>query len=698
MTNKEKFIQSIIDEMTLTEKIGQMVQYGKVNDTIVDEIKKGMVGSLLNCHGVKYINSIQKIAVEETRLGIPLLFGDDVIHGYRTIFPIPLAESCSWDLDLMEKSARYAAKEAKSDGINWIFAPMVDITRDPRWGRIAEGAGEDHYLGKLVAKARVTGFQTKQDDYPLTACCPKHFIGYGGAIGGRDYNNCDISENYLYSYYLPPFIESFKANALTTMCSFNDINSIPLSVNKCLLNDLLRKELGFNGIIVSDWQSILEAIEHRVVKDKKEAALKALYASVDIDMHSGVYHDYLLELVQGDEELIKLIDEAVKRVLSVKYDLGLFTNPYVDENEVKYIILSKEHKNHARKIATKSIVLLKNDSNLLPLKDEKQKVALIGPFATDRQNHLGCWACKGKAEDVISIAEAFKNNTKNIDFLINNACDFININENTIDEAVKLAKESDIIILALGEPRSYSGEAHNRVNLNLPGLQETLVEKISLLKKPTIALVISGRPLTLTNINDKVDALLWMGHLGIEAGNAICDIIFGNVNPSGKLTTSFPKHVGQIPIYYNHKSTGRPFAPKYLDCDGLPLYSFGYGLSYTKFTYEDLKITKKKITPNEQLEVSITLTNSGTLEGEEVIQVYFKDHVSSTTTSVKQLCGFKKINLKPQETKTVTLIIDTKEFGLYNENNQFVIEKGDFTLYVGPNSHELILEDEFKIY
>ncbi len=697
MSNKEQFIANLIKSMTLKEKIGQMIQYGRVNEDTVRIIKEGMVGSFLNCKGASYINSLQKIAVEETRLGIPLLFGDDVIHGFRTIFPIPLAESCSWDLELMRESARIAAIEANSEGINWIFAPMVDVTRDPRWGRIAEGAGEDHYLGKLVAKARVKGFQTiKEDGKPISASCPKHFIGYGAAIGGRDYNSCDISENYLRSYYLPPFKEAYAAGALTTMCSFNDLFSVPLSVNKKLLRNLLRDELKFKGIIVSDWQSIRETINHKVAENKKEAAYKALIATCDIDMHSGIYRDCLEELINENPELEKLIDEGVERILSVKYDLGLFDNPYVDENKASHVILSGSHRDHARKMASKSIVLLENKDNLLPLSDKKQKIALIGPFAGDKENHLGCWSWKGNKDDIIAIDEALRNNLKYTEIYIEQGCDFVNNDNNGINQAVKLAAECDIIILALGEPRSYSGEAHNRVNLNLPGLQEQLIAEIVKLHKPTIALISSGRPLILTDIKDKMDAILWTWHLGVEAGNAIYEVLFGINNPSGKLTVSLPKHVGQIPIYYNHKATGRPYAQKYVDCDDNPLYPFGYGLSYTNYTYENLKLKQDEINIDEELSFSIDVTNNGNITGEEVIQVYFNDHFGSTTTAVKQLCGFKKVEIKPHETVTVEFTIDTKEFGLYNENNQFVIEPGTFTLYVGTNSNDC-LEAEFKI-
>jgi len=692
MKEKTIFINHLMKKMTLKEKIGQMIQYGRLNDATISQISEGMVGSFLNGIGAKYLNQLQKIAVEETRLGIPLLFGDDVIHGFKTIFPIPLAESCSWDLDLISDSAKHAAIEAKSFGINWIFAPMVDMTRDARWGRIAEGAGEDHFLGKKIASARVKGFQSKVDnDFPITASCPKHFIGYGAAIGGRDYNNCDISENYLRTYYLPPFIEAFKSGALTTMCAFNDLNSIPLSANKGMLKDLLRDELQFQGIIVSDWESIREVIAHRVAKDNKEAAHKALLSTVDMDMHSNVYRDHLLELVQEYPHLETDIDDSVRRILSVKYELGLFENPYIDENISNQVILSKVHRNHARLIATKSIVLLENNHQLLPLKDEKKKIALIGPFACDKENHLGCWSWKGEKENVVSIEEAIRNHTNNIDLWVDQGCDFQTTDGNTIETAVELAKTCDIIILALGEPRSFSGEAHNRVNLNLPGLQEELVNEMSKLKIPTIAIIASGRPLTIGSIKEKVDAIVWTWHLGVEAGNAIYDILFGNVNPSGKLTTSFPKHVGQLPIYYNHKSTGRPDFPKYIDCDDLPLYPFGYGLSYTTFTYHHLRMINDQLEINDHLQFSIDISNDGVSSGEEIVQVYFQDHFSSTTTAVKQLCGFKKIPLNPGEMKTVDFSIPTTEFGLYNENNQFEIEPGSFTLYVGDSIEAIFI-------
>ena len=692
MNNKKEFVEKLLKEMTLEEKIGQMVQYGKLNDEIKDKIRQGKVGSLLNVQGAKTVNELQKIAVNETRLGIPLLIGDDVIHGYRTTFPIPLAESCSWDLDLIQKSASIAAKEAKSCGVNWIFAPMVDIARDPRWGRIAEGAGEDHYLGAEIAKARVKGFQTLENEYPLTASCPKHYVGYGAVIGGRDYNNVDMSENYLKTYYLPPFKAAYEVGALTTMCSFNDLFAVPLSVNKKVLRGILREELNFNGLVVSDWESVEESIYHRVSKDRKEAALKGLLASCDIDMHSGVYDDNLKQVVEEHPELIELIDEAVYRILSVKYDLGLFENPYVDEELHKQVILHPEHRKHALEVAKRSIVLLENKNGILPLKDTNQTIALIGPYANDQENHLGCWSCKGAKEDVISIYQALTTNLKKTKILVESACD-INGQNLDLDKAIETAKHCDIIILALGEPRYYSGENNNRMNLNLPGFQEKLVEEIVKLNKPVIALIASGRPLTIGNISEKVDALVWTWHLGIEAGNAIYEVLFGLTNPSGKLTVTFPKHIGQIPLYYNHKSTGRPNFPRYIDGDDKPLYPFGYGLSYSHFYYSNLKLKKEEISKEEVLEFTIDVTNNGPYAGEEIVQVYFQDHFASVTLPVKQLCAFTKVYLEPLETKTVHFTISPNQFGLYNENNEFVIEPGTFTLYVGSNSVKVISHD-----
>lgn len=693
MNKKRQFIENLINQMTIEEKIGQMVQYGKVNDEIKKKIRKGQVGSLLNVQGAKNINELQKLAVNESRLGIPLLIGDDVIHGYRTIFPIPLAESCSWDMELIQKSAYIAAKEAKSCGVNWIFAPMVDIARDPRWGRIAEGAGEDHFLGAEIAKARVKGFQTAEKDFPLVASCPKHYVGYGAVIGGRDYNNVDMSENYLKTYYLPPFKAAYDAGALTTMSSFNDLFSVPLTINKKVLRDILRNELNFKGLVVSDWESVEESIYHRVSQGRKEAALKGLLASCDIDMHSGVYDENLKQVIEKHPELEQLIDEAVYRILSVKYELGLFDNPYIDEELHKDIILHPHYRQHALEIAKKSIVLLENKHNILPLHDKNQVIALIGPYANDQENHLGCWSCKGDKDDVVSIYTALTTNLKHTKVLMETACDFTDHYNINIDKALEVAKQSDIVILALGEPRYYSGENNNRINLNLPGYQERLIDEISKLHKPTIALIASGRPLSLGNIKEKVDAIVWTWHLGLEAGNAIYAVLFGLTNPSGKLTVTFPKAVGQIPLYYNHKSTGRSHFPRYIDGDDIPLYPFGYGLSYSQYSYSNLTLVKDHITKHETLKFTIDVTNKGPYSGEEIVQVYFQDHFASVTLPVKQLCAFRKVFLEPQETKTLHFSVNPKQFGLYNENNEFVIEPGTFTLYVGTNSVDVLSTD-----
>ncbi len=696
MESKLIFINKLLNKMTLKEKIGQMSQYGRQDETILNLLKEGLVGSLLNVYGTEKINELQKMAVEETRLGIPLLIGDDVIHGFQTIFPIPIATASTWDLPLIEEGEKRAAIEAKAQGINWIFTPMVDISRDPRWGRIAEGAGEDHYLGKKIAGARVRGIQTNINQHPVCAACPKHFVGYGASIGGRDYNNVDISDHYLRSYYLPPFQEAIDNGCLTIMCSFNDLNSRPLSANKYAIDTLLKKEMAFDGFVVSDWLSIQETIAHRISKDRKDAAKNGLMASVDMDMHSGIYYEYLEELIAEKPDFIELINDSVKRILSVKYELGLFENSYVPVDNSKYSLLKKDNKKFAREIASKSIILLKNDKNLLPLKDDGKSIALIGPFSNDKINHLGCWSWKGKKDEPISISEALCNQLKNSHIMVDEACTFREKSFYNIDKTLEVAKNSDMIILALGEDRDMSGENHNRAHLDLPGNQNELIEALSKLNKPLVAIVSAGRPLTINLLKEKADAILWTWHLGIEAGNAVYDILFGNVNPQGKLPVTIPKEVGQIPLYYNHKSTGRPETSKYIDCDDLPLYPFGYGLSYANFTYKNFTINNRQINRNDDLEINVTVTNNSLIEGYEIIQVYFKDHVASTTQPVKQLCGFKKELFMPNESKVVHFNIPAKNFGLIDVNNEFTIENGDFSLFIGPNSLEL-LEEFFTI-
>lgn len=685
----DEFVEELLRSMTLSEKIGQMTQYGRAGEREIQALREGKIGSLLNVWGAKRVNDLQRIAVEESRLGIPLLIGDDVIHGFQTIFPIPLAETCSWDLTRIEEAARIAAIEAASSGINWIFAPMVDVARDPRWGRIAEGAGEDPFLGSEVARARVRGFHSPNEhEAPMTAACPKHFVGYGAAEGGRDYNTTNLSEQELHTAYFPPFQAALDEGAQTMMAAFNDILGEPASGNFYLLRNILKDQWGFHGFVVSDWESIEEMIPHGYAADRKEAALRALLAGVDMDMHSGVYQEHLASLVAEDPTLEERINESVRRILRVKAWLGLFENPYVDEADEHHFALRKEHQQIAREIAQRSIVLLKNEK-ILPLSKQTKHLAVIGPLAHDKTNPLGCWSGKGNPEDVITILEGIQN-AASPDMMItfSQGCGIQDDDISRFGEAVELAKQADIVIFVAGESKEMSGENHNRAFLGLPGVQQQLFEQLKKTGTPIVVVLMNGRPLAIPELARDADAILEAWHLGSQSGGAIADVLFGIYNPSGKLPVSFPKTVGQIPLYYNHKNTGRPLFEKYVDMDDKPLYPFGYGLSYTTFRYTKLTLQKTHIRLDESLVVQVDVENIGNHAGEETVQVYYRDLVSQVTRPVKQLCGFTKIMLQPGEKQMVSFVIPVVRFGYYDRDCQFLIEPGDFSLWVGPNSAE----------
>lgn len=683
-------VEKLVSSMTLSEKIGQMTQFGRTGEREIQAIREGKVGSFLNVWGAKRVNELQHVAVAESRLGIPLLIGDDVIHGFQTIFPIPLAESCSWDLARIEQSARIAAFEAASSGIRWIFAPMVDIARDPRWGRIAEGAGEDPFLGSEVARARVRGFQSaNESERPLTAACPKHFVGYGAAEGGRDYNTANLSQHELQTVYFPPFQGALAAGAPTIMAAFNDILGEPASGNSYLLRNILKGLWNFPGFVVSDWESIEELIPHGVAADRQDAALRALLAGVDMDMHSGIYMEHLASLVMKDPVLQERIDESVRRILQVKVWLGLFDNPYVDEADAHSISLRKEeHLQLSREMAQRSIVLLKNDK-ILPLSKKTKKVAVVGPLAHDKSNPLGCWAGKGTPEEVVTVLEGIQNAlSPETTITYSPGCGIQEEDTSGFEEAVRLAREADITIFVAGESKEMSGENRNRAWLGLPGVQQQLFDQLKKTGTPIVAVLMNGRPLTIPELARDADAILETWHLGTQSGNATADVLFGDYNPSGKLTVSFPKAVGQIPVYYNHKNTGRPLFDKYIDMDDQPMYPFGFGLSYTTFHYSRLTLEKTQIQPDESLVVQVDVHNIGNSAGEETVQVYYRDLVSQVTRPVKQLCGFTKITLQPGEKQTVSLAIPADRFGYYDRNGDFVVEPGEFSLWVGPHSAE----------
>ncbi len=708
----KKEVDSVLSLMTLEEKIGQLAQLsgnGEVtgpvtlNNQYQEAIRKGEVGSMLNINSASYTRKIQKIAVEETRLGIPLLFGYDVIHGYKTIFPVPLGESSSWDLEAIEKSARIAAVEATAAGQHWTFAPMVDIARDPRWGRIMEGAGEDPFLGSAVAKARVRGFQGNDLGQKNTMlACAKHFVGYGAARAGRDYNTVDMSKRMLYEVYLPPFKAAVEADVATFMTSFNELNGVPVTGSKKHVKGILRDEWNYDGLIVSDWASVMEQVIHGSAKDLKEAADYAMNATVDMDMEGKAYVPFMKELLDEGKVSEKQIDAAVRRILHKKFELGLFDDPYryCDEEREKEVTLTPEHREAARDVARKSMVLLKND-NVLPFSKKVKKVAVIGPLADAKNEMIGTWSAQGEGKDAVSLLEGLQNALPDADINFVKACEVEGHDKSGFDKALKAAEKADIVIAAVGEKAMMSGEALSRMDIKLPGVQEDLVLELAKLDKPLAVVLFNGRPLVITEVAKKAPAILESWLPGTEAGNAIADVLFGDYNPSGKLTVTFPYALGQVPVFYSHKHTGRPrtearYTSKYIDGPNEPLYPFGYGLSYTTFEYSNLKLSTKKLNEGETLTVSVNLKNTGKYDGEEVVQLYVRDLVGSVTRPVKELKGFEKVSLKAGEEKTITFELKTEDLAFYNRDWEWTTEPGEFHVFVGGNSKETI-EAEFSL-
>ncbi len=696
-------IDELLAKMTFAEKVGQMTQLSGTNARYEEMVRNGEIGSLFNVIGAKETNRVQKIAVTESRLGIPLIFGLDVIHGYRTIFPIPLASSASWDTALIRKASVIAAQEAGSEGIRWSFAPMVDIARDPRWGRIAEGAGEDPFLGSAMARAQVLGFQGENLSDPLTLmACPKHYVAYGAAEGGRDYNTADLSERTLREIYFPPFEAAVRAGAGSVMSAFNEISGIPASANEFTLRGILKGEWNFNGLVVSDWNSITEVIQHGIAADKLEAAVKSLNAGVDMDMQGGCYTPALEPLVTNGTLSIDLINDAVRRILRMKFSLGLFDHPYVDENLHKEIILNPEHIQTALELARESIVLLKNEKSILPLDSKRiKRIALIGPLADDQQSLLGCWQCMGRREDVVSIRNGLKNRLGgNIVIDYAQGCEINSDNKGGFKKAQQAASQADVVIMVMGEHANMSGEGHSRSNLNLPGVQPELVSAVAESGKPVILILINGRPLTLADVEPQVAAIVESWQLGIQHGNAVADVLLGNYNPSGKLTASFPYTVGQVPIYYNHKNTGRPPAggveslnSKYIDCPSVPLYPFGFGLSYTTFKYANLKLSSEAIPVDGKLVVSVQVQNTGKRDGVEVVQLYLRDLVASVTRPVKELKGFQRIALKAGETKTVEFTLTKEQFSFVGIDHKMTVEPGELQVMIKDLEQSFWIKD-----
>lgn len=722
-------VDSVIALMTLQEKIGQMNQYNGFWDVTgpspkegdaankYEHLKKGLVGSMLNIRGVDQVRKVQKIAIDETRLGIPLIFGFDVIHGYRTISPIPLAESASWDLEAIQKSAKVAASESAASGINWTFAPMIDISRDARWGRVMEGGGEDPYLGSKIAYARVKGFQGDDLSSPLTiAACAKHFAGYGFSESGRDYNTVDVGLSTLYNTILPPFKAAIDADVKTFMNSFNELNGIPATGNKFLQRDILKEKWSFDGFVVSDWGSIGEMILHGYAKDGKDAAKLALSAGSDMDMESYLYVKHLETLVKEGTLSEDQIDDSVRRILRVKFELGLFDDPYkyCNSEREEQIVGSKENQDAVLDMAKKSIVLLKNDHQLLPLKKQGMNIALIGPLAADKNSPIGSWRGGAIENSAVSVLEGLQAYTGNkIDHqtgvrLVDGNATFIRETKiNTSDrsgfeEAIRAARNKDVVIMVLGEHGFQSGEGRSRTSLDLPGLQEELLKEIYEVNKNIVLVLMNGRPLTINWANNNIPSIVEAWHLGSQSGNAIAQVLYGDYNPSGKLPMTFPKNVGQVPIYYNHKNTGRPTNPgndlvfwsHYIDESNEPLYEFGFGLSYTSFGYENLKLNKDSFNSSEEIVVTFTLTNTGKYQGKEVVQLYIRDLFSSTTRPVKELKDFQMVSLKPGEIKSVTFKINEETLKFYSGNDKWEAETGDFKVFIGGSS-KTILEADF---
>ena len=718
----ENRISILMKEMTLEEKIGQMNQYNGFWDVTgprpesgsdeekYNNIKKGWVGSMLNVRGVKEVKAVQKIAVEQTRLGIPLLFGFDVIHGYKTLSPIPLAEAASWDLEAIKKSAKVAALEASASGLNWTFAPNVDISNDARWGRSMEGAGEDPYLGSKIATARVHGFQgEKLGSNTSIIACAKHFAAYGFVEAGRDYNNVDMSNSKLYNTVLPPFKATVDAGIATFMNSFNTLNGIPATGNVFLQRDILKGAWGFKGFVVSDWGSVAEMITHGYAADGADAAQKAAIAGSDMDMESHIYVKELVKLVKKGSVKESVIDDAVRRILRVKFELGLFDNPYkyCDEAREKSDIGNKANHDAVLDMAKKSIVLLKNDKNLLPLKKTGAKIALIGALANDKNSPLGSWRIAADDNTAISVLEGmqeYKNNSlvyeKGTDVALNKQSFLDEVKVNTTDfsgfeAAKKAAIEAEVVVMVLGEIGFQSGEGRSRSEIGLPGNQQQLLEEIYKVN-PNIVLVLNnGRPLALPWAGQHIPAIVEAWQLGTQTGNAVAQVLYGDYNPSGKLPMSFPRNVGQCPIYYNLYNTGRPadkdqnvFWSHYSDVENTPLYPFGYGLSYTSFTYKNLKIAKPSFQKGEKIEVSVDVTNTGNYDGKEVVQLYINDPVASIVRPVKELKGFELVELKKGETKTIQFTLTNQELGFYDNDGKFLVEPGLFNIMVGWNSNE----------
>lgn len=700
-------IDSLLGRMTLEEKLGQLNLVAGVSDTAATAdlalVRQGRVGGFLSVFGAGATRIAQRVAVEQSRLGIPLLLGYDVIHGFRTIFPIPLAEASTWDPAAAAATARAAAREAAAAGVNWTFAPMVDIARDPRWGRIAEGAGEDPYLGSLFAAARVQGFQGELGSGTVLATA-KHFAAYGAAEGGRDYNTVDVSERTLREIYLPPFRAAVRVGVGSVMTSFNEIGGIPSTANRWLLTSVLRREWGFRGLVVSDWTAVAELEQHGVAGNRAAAGALALEAGVDMDMQSRSYLETLPALVRAGRLPEATVDEAVRRVLGAKARLGLFADPYrgASPDAERAILLAPATRKLARDVAAEAIVLLKNDRDLLPLAGKIRTIAVLGPLADSKEDPLGPWHGAGRAQDVVTVLRGIRERVgpgTSVDYAA--GCDIAGTSTAGFAAAVAVARAADVAVLVLGEAAEMSGEAASRSTLDLPGVQEQLLEAVAATGTPVVLVLMNGRPLALPWAAEHVPAILETWFLGVEAGHAVADVLFGDVSPSGKLPVTVPRSVGQVPIYYNHKNTGRPpgsekWTSKYLDLPASPLYPFGWGLSYTRLRYSDLRLSAARIGPADTLRVQVTVTNAGGRAATEILQLYLRQDVGSVTPAVRRLGGFHRLALAPGEARSAELVLGPEQLGVYGRDMTFAVEPGTYHVFVGPNSIEG-LEGRFEI-
>lgn len=712
-SSPEEYVTKLVAEMSLAEKIGQLCQIFPEGEEVaqadVEAIRSGEVGSIFFTGNPQQVRELQRVALEETRLGIPLVVARDVIHGFRTIFPIPIGQASSWNPEIVEEAAEVAASESRKVGIHWTFAPMVDISRDPRWGRIAESCGEDPHLSSAVGAAMVRGLQMPNSGGLIQgiAACPKHFVAYGQAEGGRDYNRVMVSKNELCNVYLPPFQSCIDAGAASLMTAFNTVNGVPASGHQPLVRQKLKQEFGFQGMVVSDWASISEMIAHGYSADSKQAAAQAMQAGVDMEMVSTCYKDNLRDLLATNEIQIEMVDEAVRRILMMKMRLNLYVQPYADEDEPE--LLNDDHKNVARRMAQQSMVLLKNDS-VLPLdRSALKKVAVIGPFSDAQEDQLGCWVQDAKFADTVTPLHALRDilgDEVEINYV---ACEESKYDPANTDfsEAVAAAKEADVVLLFVGEEQALSGEAHSRTELDLPGSQASLVQALGELETPVVMVVFAGRPLTIGEQAEQVEALLYAWHPGTMGGPAIVDLLLGDASPSGKLPVTFPKVTGQVPLYYNHPNTGRPaphdFSPPalrdvknqppdlryrshYVDSDPFPLFPFGYGLGYTDFEYEDLELASQELREGQSLVVRVRVANVGDRAGVETVQLYIRDRVASVVRPVKELKQFRRVEIEAGESDVLEFVLPYESLGFYNEEEQFVVEPGEFEISVGGSS------------